>query len=199
MQLVLNTVTGVLVWNDLDRMNGKTTGPYMGTVLVIILSVYVASPGADLIDTISRMRILRITTLSEQVASSTFGRSILVLVDAWRNVQIRSGEQSEGAAKEALKRALSTGAEHGRVSSQDLVNLAVELYGDNGSFAPSAAFVGWLDGLPHFSAYLRHDPTFGSQMIELLSSSERMKLPPALINRFSAQPLESEMATPLSG
>merc|ERR1712087_519772 len=123
---------------------------------------------------------------------SSFGQSILVLVDAWRD--IASGERPDDAAKAALKRTLSIGAEHGRLTSQDLVDLAIELYEDSGSFAPSAAFFRWLDGLSYLNAYLKHDPTFWTQMVQLLPNSERVKLSPALAKRFSAQCLESEMA-----
>jgi len=103
LQLLLNMITGIFVWEDLDRMNGKSVQSYIVTFLVIILGVYVASPSADLVNGIVRWRIWRTTDLSKEVASTAFGKSILELVGSWKNIQTAPGKESEDAAREALK------------------------------------------------------------------------------------------------
>jgi len=181
-QLLLNMLTGIFVWEDLNRMNGKSVQSYVVTFVVIILSVYVASPSADLVDSIVRWRLWRTTNLSKEVASSAFGKSILVLVGSWRNVQAAPGKESEDAAREALKHTLSIGADRGIISSQELVDLAVNLYkGNAGSFAASAAFMKWVSSNPYLNEYLTHDPTFHQSLLDLLPESEIRKLPQSLV------------------
>jgi len=116
LQLVCNMFTGIFVWEDLNRMNGKSVQVYIVTFVVIVLGVYVASPSADLVESMVRWRILRTTNLSKELASSAFGKSILVLVDGWEKIQTAPGKESEDSAREALKRAPSIGAEQGQIS-----------------------------------------------------------------------------------
>jgi len=180
LQLVLNMITGILVWGDLDRMAGRPLQPYFVTVVVIIFSVYVASPSVDVVDALVRWNMLRKTNLSEEVASSTYGKSVLALVECWKKIQMAPGRESEDAAREALMSTLSLGAERGRLTSQDLVDLAVELYAGSGSFAVSAAFIGWLGNNSYFQTYLKHDPDFHQKLLDLMPASERHKLPVSL-------------------
>lgn len=177
LQLVFNMITGFLVWEDSTRMNGKSTMSYLVTFVVIILGVYVASPSADLVESIVRWRVLKTTTLSKEMASSVFGKAVLELVQKWRDVKREPCKETEDAAKRALSHALSVGSERGRISPEMLVSLAVELYnGDAGSFAFSAGFMRWLDSCSYFQEYFRLDPAFRDNMIQLLSERELNKL-----------------------
>jgi hypothetical protein len=176
LQLFLNMITGLLVWQDNDRMQGKPLQPYFATFVVIVLGVYVASPSADLVEEMVRWRIFRKTKLSEEIASSTFGRAVLAMVASWHHLQAAPGKQSNDAAREALQHALSVGAERGRLTSQDMVDLAVALYGDRGSFAASATFMKWLENNSYCKAYLTYDPSFREQLLSLLPESERTQL-----------------------
>mmetsp|Transcript_103461 Transcript_103461/g.163281 ORF Transcript_103461/g.163281 Transcript_103461/m.163281 type:complete len:445 (-) Transcript_103461:58-1392(-) len=199
LQLVFNAATGVIVWEDLERMGDRSPQAYFTTFAVIILGVYVASPSADVVESLLRWRIFKTTTLSSEQASSPFGKAVLNLVHKWQSVKIAPSKESEESAKDALKHALSVGAERGRISPEELVSLSVELYnGDTGSFAFSAAIMKWLDRLPYMNEYFRHDPEFREKLLQLLPESERCKLPPSFVNVGSlnsgADPRESELS-----
>jgi len=177
LQLVLNGVAGVFVWNDLDRMEGKPVAPYAVTFFIIILSVYVSSPNADLVETMVRWRVLSTTKLSENFASTTFGRAVVALLISWDNLKKGTGQDLEDAAKEALTHALSVGTERGRLSSQDMVDLAVDLYGASGSFGATATFFKWMENNPYCQEYLKHDPAFREKLLGVMPERERRSLP----------------------
>jgi hypothetical protein len=194
LQLILNCITGIVVWGDLDRMNGKPLEPYFATIVVVVLGVYVASPSADVVKGVVRWRMMHTTNLSHQVASSAFGKAILVLVECWRNVLSTPGEDSEVSAKQALKQVLSIGVTRNRITPQEVVELAVELYGTVGSFALSATYLKWLDANPTWREYLKLDPEFRKQLLDLLPESERSKLPTSFITVGE----NMELGTPLA-
>lgn len=199
LQLVLNMVTGILVWEDLDRMNGKPLKPYFVTLVVIVFSVYVASPTADLVEGVVRWRVLRTTTLSKDVATSTFGKSVLKLLHCWRNVRTSPGTDSEDAARRALRQMLSVGAERGLFTSKDLLDLAIAIKRETGTYAASAAMLRWFHDNNLFNAFLRTDPTLKKQLLELLDEHERNKLPASFISVAGSGMLNDvQLATPIN-
>merc|ERR1711963_530636 len=110
----------------------------------------------DIVASFKKAQELHSRSLSQQVARTSFGQSMLLLLEAWG----QSDELKEGAGevpapdaagvkqeatKQALQRTLLSGLDGMAFSQQQLVDLTLRLWRQDGQqYRPSAETVAWL-------------------------------------------------------
>mmetsp|Transcript_2170 Transcript_2170/g.5015 ORF Transcript_2170/g.5015 Transcript_2170/m.5015 type:complete len:564 (-) Transcript_2170:113-1804(-) len=176
-QLVINMITGFLVWGDAKYIDRPV--PYISVYIISVLAVYLMSPEVDLLTEQTRLFQIRRSLLSETRASTSFGEAVLRLLEVWRG-QVgqkfgRDKEQGEACLK-ALQDTLQEGLEKGAISSNELVDLTMLLLKDSGP-GPNAIVVHWLEEkLCHFKLYVAHDPEFSQLFRQTLCPEELGRL-----------------------
>merc|ERR1712151_434937 len=120
--------------------------------------------------------------LSRQVAQTSFGKSLLVLLEKWGQLAAPAKDAAEAPvpdavqqeAKQALERVLLSGLDGMAFSREHLVDLTLRLCCRDGrDCGPSAEIVEWLQGTPYFREYLAKDPAFGGILAGMLPQGER--------------------------
>lgn len=177
-QLVINMITGYLVWGDAQYIEYQEA--YLLVYVICILAVYLISPEMDSFGAILRIRRLRQTRLSSNVAPTPLGAAMLRLTDMWSRLAPQqnappSEKPSEEELEIALQQALQIGLETGAVTRQEIVSLVLKLLEESG-FEPTAPLIAWIQQIEHFQMYARHDPAFSNKLKGTLSAEESQKL-----------------------
>jgi len=183
-QLVINMITGYLVWGDAQYIEYQAA--YLLVYVICILAVYLISPEMDSFGAILRIRRLRQTTLSNNVAPTPLGAAMLRLTDMWSRLAPQENAPPACASltcatldKEergiALQQALQIGLETGAVSRREIVSLVLKLTEEK-HYAPTAPLIAWIQQIEHFQMYARQDPAFNSKLKGTLSAEEYQKL-----------------------
>eukprot|EP00928_Gymnodinium_smaydae_P098906 TRINITY_DN9308_c1_g5_i1.p1 TRINITY_DN9308_c1_g5~~TRINITY_DN9308_c1_g5_i1.p1 ORF type:complete len:566 (+),score=99.72 TRINITY_DN9308_c1_g5_i1:159-1700(+) len=167
-QLVVNMLTGYMVWGDAAYISNPLA--YVLVYTIAILAVYLMSPSLDATSHLVRMWRVRNTKLSESVAPSRLGRSVLTLLGAWER-EPKDGE----ACREALRETLTVALERGAISDKDMIDFVLLQLQDN-EYRPTATLVHWIENLPHFALYTGHDDAFKKSFRKYLDARERVQL-----------------------
>lgn len=178
-QLVINMITGYLVWGDAAYIDKPLA--YICVYLVMILAVYLVSPEMDTAGQILRWHRIRRTRLSSNIKPTPLGRAFYRLSELWARQSVVSRpaeslapslEELEGAWRQALDIGLETGA----IARSEMVTLTILLLQERG-FAPNATIIRWLeDDCAHYRMYAEHDPRFKQSLRDTLSAEESQKL-----------------------
>merc|ERR1712012_443494 len=183
LQLVLNVLSALLLWGEGGRI--PSVMPYIVGYMICVLAVYIATPEMDLVASFKKAQELHSRSLSQQVAKTSFGKSLLELLEKWGQSDAQVEEATEASApgsttlkdeqtKEVLERTLLSGLDGMAFSKEQLVDLTLRLWRRDGQqYRPSAETVGWLRSTPYFRDYLAKDPAFGDILAGTLSDSER--------------------------
>jgi len=177
-QLVLNVLSALLLWAEADRIPSML--PYAVGYLICVLAVYISTADMDLLVSYNKAREFHSRGLSQQVARSSFGKSLLVLLEKW--TQMGASKQDDVAleeeTKQALERTLLSGLDGMAFSKEQLVDLALRLWHRDGQhYGPCAETVDWLRGTPYFREYLVKDPAFGDVLASTLPESKGRAAP----------------------
>jgi len=174
-QLVINMITGYLVWGDAKYV--KEPVAYILVYLLCILGVYLNSPDMDLVGDFFRRHYIRQSRLSEGVAQTKFGHAVVKLLSVWRRQQgERCAETEMEACREAVKDVLQVGLETGSIKSAEVTALCLRLLQEQG-FGPGSPLVHWIEqDVQHFKAYCSQDPAFKDEFRKTLSAEEQGKL-----------------------
>jgi len=187
-QLVINMVTGYLVWGDARYIQYPEA--YLLVYVICVLAVYLISPEMDSFGAILRLRRLRQTSLSKNVAPTPLGAAMLRLTNTWSgptyDANHASGSPAKGERGIALQEALLIGLETGAVTRQEMVSLVLKLLEGN-SYAPTAPLIAWIQQIAHFQMYARQDPVFNDKLKGLLSAQEQQQLSLLLADGLSSQ------------
>jgi len=164
LQLVLNVLSGLLFWGEAERIPSMMS--YAVGYLICVLAVYISTPEMDIVASWNRSKELRSHSLSKRVAKSTFGSSVLALLEKWGQQQQKCAPKGAEVLKEetrqALEKTLLSGFEKMAFGAEHLVNLALLLWQkSDAQYGPSADTVSWMRETPYFRDYLAKDPAFG--------------------------------------
>lgn len=177
LQMLSNVVGGYFLWGDGVGMEYPRS--YILGYVLCVLAVYIASPEVDILAMITLAREMKDAGLSKGVAKTTFGEKLLGLVEAFNELknpyQSAAGGVMVENAKEALRATLHTGCQKGHIKSEDMVNLAVDLWMHAAnSTAGARAIMEWFDATPYFQEYTDKDPKFRTALIASLPPELRM-------------------------
>merc|ERR1740121_655240 len=92
-QLVLNVLSALLLWAEGDRI--PSVLPYVVGYMICVLAVYIATPEMDLIASFKKAQEFRSRGLSRQVAQTSFGKSLLVLMEKWGQLAAPAEDAAE--------------------------------------------------------------------------------------------------------
>lgn len=182
--MVLNMVTGFLVWEDGERLNDKN--PYIATFLICLFSVYITSTNLDIVVS-GRVGF---GTAKHKLERSAFGRSVVDLLASWQVLKMAPGDEAAtAAASKAFRGMLGLGISRGILSEAALGDLAGGLLGEASGFEASAVVVHWLEQTPYLKNCCVQDVDLSMSLRSTLSPAELAKL-----EVMSATQIEIEMA-----
>lgn len=167
-QLVVNMITGYLVWGDAKYVAYPTS--YLLVYALCIMGVYLNSPAMDVLGGLTRWYSIKHSRLSKGESCSNFGENVLRLLELWR----RGGAAPE-AYRDQLGAVLNRGLETGAIKQLDLVNLVLLQLRDR-QYSPDPVLVHWLEDLKLFQLYCQHDPHFKDSFRQTLTSEDYQKL-----------------------
>jgi len=197
-QLLINMVTGFCVWRDAEYISSPRA--YLLVYVICIMAVYLISNELDIAGQASRAYWIRQSKLSEAVAPSAFGRSVLALLRSWQPSDGEAGAGGAALAKDrcaAAGEVLQQGLENGMITDKEMAALAHGLLQEQGC-APTALLVAWIERAQHFQAYCEHDPSFKDHFRSTLSAPEWEKLQ-ALSGEGQQGPLLQSCGSSLAG
>merc|ERR1719384_82900 len=91
LQLILNVLSGLFFWDEAGRIPSMLS--YVVGYVICILAVYIPTPEMDLVASFKKSQELRSHSLSQRVAKTTFGKSVLTLLEKW-SLLLRPAEAS---------------------------------------------------------------------------------------------------------
>jgi len=174
-QLVVNMITGYLVWGDAKYV--KEPVAYILVYILCILGVYLNSPDMDLVGDALRQHYIAQSKLSEGVAKTGFGHAILRLLSVWRQQQGRRNPENSDieACRQGIHDVLQVGLDTGSIKHPEVSTLCLRLLQERG-FGPNAAVVHWIEkDMRHFK-YSAQDPALQDEFRKTLSAEEHEKL-----------------------
>lgn len=186
LQLILNVISGLLLWGEAERIPQML--PYVVGYMICILAVYIATPEMDLVASLKQSRELRSRGLSRQVAQTSFGKSLLLLLEKWGQMALAQDSASpapdtttlQEETKQAIEKTLLSGLDGMAFSKEQIVDLVLRLWRRDGQYRPCAETMAWLQGTPYFREYLAKDPAFGEVLAGALSKHENMAMQEAV-------------------
>jgi len=162
-QLVLNMLTGYLVWGDGAYVEHTTS--YLLVYALCICGVYLNSD-MDIVGDWTRSYSIRSSMLSEGRAYSRFGHAVLSLLGAWQRGPTTDNNQAE------LSSVLNIGLETGALKPHELVSLSLLSLRQKGS-KPSPEMVHWVEHrVKLFKEYCQWDAAFLQAFRRTLSESD---------------------------
>ena len=185
LQLMLNCVAGLMIWEDGRVIRGWVA--YFMVYVLVLLGVYLCS-SFDFAHAASLRARFRNTKLSEGRAVSSFGRAIDALVTEWRAAAggLDGGGGGGGAlqAREArcaaaLRLVLQKGVKDSSIRGEELVEFAMLLLEAPGRVGPgpSRVLLEWLQlHSAHCRQYIANDPEFLTQLRNLVDVYEAGRL-----------------------
>jgi len=190
LQLVLNVLSGLLFWGEAARIPSMLS--YAVGYMICVLAVYISTPEMDLVASWNRSKELRSRSLSKRVARSTFGRSVLALLEKWSREQPPTPQGVKVLKEEtrqALEKTLLSGLEKVAFGAEHLVDLALRLWHKaDAHYGPSADTVTWIRETPYFREYLSKDPAFGDVLAGLVPEHGGETLPCKQEGKSGAEP-----------
>jgi len=191
MQLVLNVLSGLLFWGEAERIPSMLS--YIVGYMICVLAVYISTPEMDIVASWKKSLELRSHSLSRQVAQTSFGQSVLALLQKWGQLAAPAETRSPNApslqeeTKQALEQTLNSGLDRMAFGQEHLVQLSLLLWQKKDeSFGPCADTVSWLQGTPYFRDYLAKDPAFGDVLAGVLPEQEREVLRAAAASKVES-------------
>jgi len=176
LQLILNVLSGLFFWNEAERIPSMLS--YVVGYVICILAVYISTPEMDLVASFKKTQEMRSHSLSKKVAKTTFGKSVLTLLEKWSLLVCpaeasTNDEALKAETKQALEQTLSNGLDRMAFSTEHLVNLTMLLWKKSEPrYGPCAETMSWLRETPYFRDYLAKDPAFGDALTQVLPEQE---------------------------
>merc|ERR1712151_926251 len=106
---------------------------YIVGYMICVLAVYISTPEMDIVASWKKSQELRSQSLSRRVARTSFGKSVLLLLEKWGQLAAPGEGSAEAQApdatvlkeetKQALEQTLSSGIDRMAFSQEHLVNL----------------------------------------------------------------------------
>lgn len=177
-QLVVNMFTGFFVWEDARYLGSPIA--YLLVYAISILAVYMLSPDFDIVLQLLHHNTIRSSQLSSGQTRTRFSKATLNLMSSWHRAggsrRIEDPILRE-SCQHALCDLLHSGIESGVLREVELQKLNVRLLDELGP-GPSAVVVQWIEeDVGYTREYLKHDPNFGIQLRNTLSSDDHSGLP----------------------
>jgi len=169
LQLVLNMITGFLVWRDNERL--EDIGVYLSTFALCLLGVYLTSDRVDVFAGVTQWQMRR-----HHLTETQFGNTLSHLLDSWKWAQMKPTPAAREQSGRALKDCLTSGVARGVFDAENLVDLAVSLEEEIGASGASVPVVQWIEDNPTIQNYVRKDASFEELLRETLSESQRERL-----------------------
>ena len=176
--LALNCITGLFVWQDWRVIDEWAS--YAMVYLLVLLGVYTCAQDLDFITSFALRNHIKGAMLSNGIASSSFGKSVKVLVDMWEydsiddddgGGDIDDAEQEERTLLQlkTMGIVLSKGLRGGAIKQDELRQLCMRLFAGLPKKAGlSAPLLQWFhEDWAYFKQYVQHDPEFQEKLLAI--------------------------------
>ncbi|CAJ1406720.1 unnamed protein product [Effrenium voratum] len=172
-QLVVNMITGYLVWGDAKYIEHPVS--YILVYFLCVMGVYLNSPTMDLVGGMLQWYFIRRSSLSGGRATSSFGKGVLGLLESWRQKADNSPALMQERQRQ-LVTVLTVGLETGSIKQPEIVELVMLLMRER-EYGPSPAVIYWLEhNLGLFRYYVARDPGFKDMFRQTLSLEDERRL-----------------------
>lgn len=169
-QMLLNMLTGMIVWQDQDRT--EHIFPYLLDFMLAAMSVYLASDNVDLFAGVTHWQVMH-----QSLSRSRFGRSVISLLESWHEEHgSPTSLRKKKAADVALRDFLSAGLSRGIFDADGIANLVVEVHKELGTAGASVPVVQWIEDNALFDTYMSGHHEFAESVRETLPPHERERL-----------------------
>jgi hypothetical protein len=164
--LALNCITGLFVWQDWRVIDEWAS--YAMVYLLVLLGVYTCAQDLDFITSFALRNHIKGAMLSNGIASSSFGKSVKVLVDMWEHNSI--DDDDDGGIDDAEQEertllqlktmgiVLSKGLRGGAIKQDELRQLCMRLFA---GLPKNAPLLQWFhEDWAYFTQYVKHILSF---------------------------------------